>query len=980
EGLSGKDAAKSIALNTGMDLALGGAIEVASPAIKKFAKDLSKRLGRTVTEQEAKEILEKNVENKTPEKLPTPQEMLERKTKAPSRKERQLEVIKRNNPMGDDLHTGIRSASDIKSSKEVFDIDAEEYLYPDFTKQDGEKALSSGKITVYSSKPIKEGGFVSPSKLCAQDYAGSGKIYSKEVDVNDIAWIDNGEGQYAPVEKTAPKLTLTENLEKNIDSLSTMKDVSAIKKARFQIGEGGLIDKVLSFYTSMGGKVTRADFGDVEFTRRGIKASMAHGMTPGKVKAFESAPDVVKNGKQINIEPNWKGRGYDTYVFAAPVNIEGRRYIEGVIVKKDFRANRFYVHDVIEDLKNNSERLFKPGPSKEAAPSNLSPVTDSIGERIENVNTQSQKIPPVEEMVKRQMAGKGAKGAAKAQPPEPLPTPQEMVKRKMRGKDEKPLKEMGWLEKRYTDAVDNLHGIARADEGAKILSSNMSKAQGTSGYIAKNGMVDMHGKNIAKKRPDGTAVSLERIFNEAADIDMDAFSDYLLHRHNIDRARQGKNIFFDVDSSQSKARVNELLMQYPQFKQLGDEISEINTQLIDEWLVKSGLVSKELASKLKAMYPNYVPTFREVPETLKELRYAGYSDKTVKANSMIHAATGGDKPVIAPNISIAMQLKKAIRASRMNELALQLRNAIKENPEKFKNIARFADETAATKQGDVIAKNMMDSLESKGIEGIDDAMEQLIGVDKTTGEYFLVAMDKGKPVRMMINKDIYDALQALNKVKDNNKAVEIYNFMSNAMTQPFKALITGYNPFFGIRNILRDIPTAYIQGTEHNPVKFVGNQVHAYKDIFTNDPLWQQFQAMGGKRSGYFNSQKGLATEKGLAGEAKNFVRKLLDAVAFFNETTESATRYAEFRGTLKRAGKLSDPAYEDLQRALYNSGEVTVNFDRHGDVTKAIDKIVPYLNPAVQGIDKFMRTMTTSPTAWAKGFAALTIPSIGLY
>lgn len=65
-----------------------------------------------------------------------------------------------------------------------------EFVYPDFTPRDAHIADAKGKVTIYSSHPITEGVFVSPSKMCAQDYAGGGKIYSKEVSIKDVAWMD----------------------------------------------------------------------------------------------------------------------------------------------------------------------------------------------------------------------------------------------------------------------------------------------------------------------------------------------------------------------------------------------------------------------------------------------------------------------------------------------------------------------------------------------------------------------------------------------------------------------------------------------------------------------------------------------------------------------------------------------------------------------------------------------------------------------
>jgi hypothetical protein len=76
-------------------------------------------------------------------------------------------------------------------------------MYPDFNEDDMREALESGYVTIFSSYPIKEGVFVTPSKMLATDYAGgkSDKVFSKRAQLQDVAWIDEGEGQYAPSNK-----------------------------------------------------------------------------------------------------------------------------------------------------------------------------------------------------------------------------------------------------------------------------------------------------------------------------------------------------------------------------------------------------------------------------------------------------------------------------------------------------------------------------------------------------------------------------------------------------------------------------------------------------------------------------------------------------------------------------------------------------------------------------------------------------------
>lgn len=113
-------------------------------------------------------------------------------------KAKQFEIIQKNNPMKDDYHVGIRSEDDIKTFDEVIDDD-ESFFWGDFSQEDAKEALKNGKITIYSSYPIKQGTFVSTSKNQAKDYAGGGQIYSLTVPLEQVAWINGDEGQFAKV-------------------------------------------------------------------------------------------------------------------------------------------------------------------------------------------------------------------------------------------------------------------------------------------------------------------------------------------------------------------------------------------------------------------------------------------------------------------------------------------------------------------------------------------------------------------------------------------------------------------------------------------------------------------------------------------------------------------------------------------------------------------------------------------------------------
>lgn len=169
-------------------------------AIEKFRKRRAKRLkirmdaeeGRWVTTENDHKV-HLNEEGKPDKGNP---HVIEKMTVADKSndKKRQAEYIQRVNPAVDSYHTWIRSEDDILTFDEVADEMCD--TVPDVTRKMVEQARKTGKIKVYSSHNIKGGTFVTPSKMIARDYAGSGTVKEMVVPVDHVAWIDGEQGQY----------------------------------------------------------------------------------------------------------------------------------------------------------------------------------------------------------------------------------------------------------------------------------------------------------------------------------------------------------------------------------------------------------------------------------------------------------------------------------------------------------------------------------------------------------------------------------------------------------------------------------------------------------------------------------------------------------------------------------------------------------------------------------------------------------------
>lgn len=169
--------------------------------------------------------------------------------------------------------------------------------------------------------------------------------------VQNAQGIDFSEGTASSVSKGEAKATSAEligKLRNSIPEISRMKPVAQITGNEFAKGQKSLVQQVGEFFRSFGNKVTRQGLGDVRLDEKGIKSSMAHGIGRRKAAAFAAVPHVIQFGQEIDAQTNWKNRGYDTRVFAAPITVGGTEtnYIAAVVTQGD--DNRYYLHEVLD--------------------------------------------------------------------------------------------------------------------------------------------------------------------------------------------------------------------------------------------------------------------------------------------------------------------------------------------------------------------------------------------------------------------------------------------------------------------------------------------------------------------------------------------------------------------------------------------------------------------------------------------------------
>ncbi len=152
-----------------------------------------------------------------------------------------------------------------------------------------------------------------------------------------------------------------------------------------------LPDIVMDYFKNIVGKTHFENpvLGEIDFNKRGVKASISKGMGSEKAMAFASIGDVIEKGVIIDFQKNWQGRGYDTAIIAAPIKIGNEIYIVEVVVEQKKESNKFYVHEVTQKRKLGNVFQTKPPLQNAKLPSTSQASLRNILFNIFNVKPES---------------------------------------------------------------------------------------------------------------------------------------------------------------------------------------------------------------------------------------------------------------------------------------------------------------------------------------------------------------------------------------------------------------------------------------------------------------------------------------------------------------------------------------------------------------------------------------------------------------
>lgn len=429
-----------------------------------------------------------------------------------------------------------------------------------------------------------------------------------------------------------------------------------------------------------------------------------------------------------------------------------------------------------------------------------------------------------------------------------------------------------------------------------------------------------------------------------------------LERQRAIVEKQGlKPVFgYDVTADDSQTAAQLLEAKNPEFKEWAKEVYKYSDDLI-RYRVEAGLITPEFANALKKRYPHYIPTFREEGTNSKRARSARRNGGIVVSNA-IGRAVGSDGVLLPLHTALSRKTVSTMRNAGLNQFGLAL---VREYDRNAKAAEKYIWNVAESEYTPTEA-----AIESD--EDYKPVFENVFSV-KDNGRAYDITMDEGLTAAMKaFEPDKYASYGAAKAMKKLNDL--------------FKALCTGYNPFFMIRNGVRDWQDAGFYSTDWKTWEKM--YWSAWNQIRKNGEIWQQYKALGGSYASMLDYTTGMVKEpKNALGKAAAWYESLGQAI-------EAAPRLAEFMTILANKGgsktvdgvKTGKFTQSDLMEAMLGAADITTNFARGGSVTKALNRyLVPFLNPSIQGFDKFIRNATETRSVKAAASLILKAALMGI-
>lgn len=514
-----------------------------------------------------------------------------------------------------------------------------------------------------------------------------------------------------------------------------------------------------------------------------------------------------------------------------------------------------------------------------------------------------------------------------------------------------------------------------------------------------------HGRT-AKRTMDFQESELRPLMQEMRlrGVEITEFEEYLHNRHAEERNNQIAKVnpaMPDGGSGIDTADARSYLAGLPQTKKRAyealakrvDAISKSTRQL----LIDSGLEKPETISAWESAYQYYVPLQREESG-------AGIGQGFSVRGSASKRATGSKREVINVLANLVMQRERAIVRAEKNRVAVSLYGlAIQSpNPEFWlpvnpeKATQKVADELVRLGMNPIDAKNLINEPKQTYIDQRTGLVAERVNPLLRSGKSVMSARVGGEDRYVFFNENDDRAMRMVAAMKnlDADQLGRILS-LSSKVTRYFASVNTQYNPIFGAINLLRDsqgailnLSTTPIAGKQKDVMM---HTVSALRGIYIDlrdhrsgktpssswAALYEEFQREGGQtgyRNMFSNSEARtsaledelnpdawmdsrfgkLFTVNGNLKVPLSYATKraagVFNWLSDYNETMENAVRLAAYK-VGKEQGLTN-------QQSASMAKNLTVNFNRKGQIATQAGALYAFFNASVQGTSRLVETV----------------------
>ncbi|WP_297360285.1 LPD38 domain-containing protein [Thauera sp.] len=440
---------------------------------------------------------------------------------------------------------------------------------------------------------------------------------------------------------------------------------------------------------------------------------------------------------------------------------------------------------------------------------------------------------------------------------------------------------------------------------------------------------------------------------------------------------------------------------------LAKQIDTINAST-RKLMVDSGLETAETIKAWEAAYKNYVPLQREDVEAGGLGIGQGFSVRGPASKRR----TGSKKAVIDILANIALQREKTIVRAEKNRVAqANYALAIKApnpdfwmpvNPDEAKAFtpaqqAKMASELVSMGLDPADAQNFVKEPVQRYVDPRTGLVAERINPVLRGADNVLALRIEGKDRFVFFNRKDDRAQRMVHALKnlDADQLGHVFGVLAK-LTRFFAAVNTQWNPIFGVVNLTRDTQAALLQlsttpirGSEKAVLK---NVLPAMRGIYAalraeregralpNSPwakAFDEFRNEGGQtgyRDMFSNSQEradALAKELNPEGWMDSPLGKVFTANGVLRVPMARAQQMAgglfnwltDYNDTLENAVRLS--AYMEAKAKGLSSQEaasvaknLTVNFNRKGQIATQAGALYAFFNAAMQGTTRMLQTL----------------------